>query len=140
MARKSTSRGQRIADSIRAILLNCDLRLVYAQGEIESARAEFEMHARLDSAFHQRKALTAKAKMGCYKTFMKNVNKTKKEVMDGLNHVLDRYSPKKKRIWIMYFIEQATTQEIANEMNYVSRNVEYIISEFRRDLEEYYND
>lgn len=137
MGKDEIKRGQLIADNIRKILLNVDLRIVYAQGEIETAQADYELYSRLDN---QRKALTAKARIECYKVYIENILKVKNEVSFGLNEVLDRYTPKQKRIWIMYFIEKASIQEIATEANYVTRNVDKIIQQFKSDLNYYYKE
>lgn len=140
MSKEAIKRGQLIADNIRKILLNVDLRIVYAQGEIETARADYALYARLDGVGNERRALTAKSRIECYKIYIKNIMKVKSEVTLGLDKVLERYTPKQKRIWVMYFLEKATINEIATEAGYVTRNVDKIIQQFKLDLNDFYKE
>ena len=98
----SAERGQSIADNIRKILLNCDLRLVHAQGEIELANQEYKLYSKLGGQANARKALRAKARRETYKIYVDNINKTKSQISAGLNKVLSRYTPKYQRIWIIF--------------------------------------
>ena len=131
-------RGQRIADNIRKILLNCDLRLVYAEGELKLAQEDFKLHSKVSGRAHARKALYAKARCDTYKVYMKNVSKIKGEISLGLDTVLSRYSPKYKQIWIMYFIEQASIDDICSAVCYSRGNINVIIKKLKMDLNHFY--
>lgn len=131
-------RGQQIADNIRKILLNCDLRIVYAEGELKLANEERKLHSKLGGKSHTRKALLAKARCETYKVFIETVKKIKGEISLGLDTVLSRYTPKYKKIWIMYFIEQASIDEICSAVAYSRSNINVIISKLKNDLNHYY--
>ena len=131
-------RGQKIAENIRKILLNCDLRVVYAEGELKLANEDFKLHSKLGGQANARKALRAKACCETYKVYIKNVSKIKGEISLGLDRVLSRYTPKYKTIWLMYFIEQASIDEICNEVNYSRGNINVIIKKLKLDLSHFY--
>lgn len=131
-------RGQKIADNIRKILLNCDLRIVYATGELKLANEDFKLNAKLGGVGGERKALRAKARAETYKVYIKTINKVKGEISMGLDRVLARYTPKYKTIWIMYFIEQASIDDICNAVNYSRGNVNVIIKKLKLDLDHHY--
>ena len=131
--------GQQIADNIRKLLLNCDLRIVYAEGEIKLANEELKALSKLaDTRAGKRKAIRAKARAETYKIFSKNVNKIKGEITLALDTVLSRYTPKYKTIWWMYFIEQASIDDICSAVAYSRANVNVILKKLRLDLNHYY--
>ncbi len=134
MCREDVKKGQEIANNIRKILLNVDLRLVYAEGERKLAQEDFKLHSKLGGKKHTHKALTAKARNECFRIYIENIKKIKGEVSFGLETVLSRYTPKYKRIWIMYFIEQASIDEISAEVNYSRENVNKIVQKLKLDL------
>ena len=136
--RESVERGQKIADNIRKILLNCDLRIVYATSEVKLASEDFKLHSKLGGTSHQRKALRAKARCETYKIYIKNVEKIKGEISVALDAVLSRYTPKYKKIWIMYFIEQASIDDICNTVNYSRGNINVIIKRLKLDLNHHF--
>lgn len=131
-------RGQKIAENIRKILLNCDLRIVYAEGEIKLAHEDFKLHSKGSGKASTRKALRAKARCEAYKVYAKNVLKIKSEISLGLDAVLSRYTPKYKKIWQMYFIEQASIDEICSAVCYSRGNINVIIKKLKLDLDHYY--
>ncbi len=136
---EGAERGQKIAENIRKILLNCDLRLVYAEGELKLANEDFKLHSKLGGQANAKKALRAKARCETYKVFIKTVTKVKSEITLGLDAVLSRYTPKYKKIWIMYFIEQASIDEICSAVCYSRGNINVIIKKLKMDLDHYYN-
>lgn len=132
-------RGQRIADSIRKVLFNCDLRLIHAQSELDLANQDFKLYSKLDGQANQRKALRAKAKRDTYKIYVENIGKIKNQVKLNLNNVLARYTPKYQKIWYMYFIEQATIDEICTAVSYSKGNVNIIIKKLKMELNHHFN-
>ena len=135
---EGVERGQKIAENIRKILLNCDLRIVYAEGEIKLAHEDFKLHSKECGKASARKALRAKARCEAYKVYIKNVQKIKSEISLGLDAVLSRYTPKYKKIWTMYFIEQASIDEICGAVCYSRGNINVIIKKLKMDLDHYY--
>lgn len=134
-----SEQGQRIAENIRKILLNCDLRLVYAEGELKLAHEDFKLHSKVGGQAHAKKAVRAKARCETYKVYIKNVSKIKGEISLGLETVLSRYTPKYKKIWIMYFIEQASIDDICSAVCYSRGNINVIIKKLKMDLNHFYN-
>lgn len=126
--------GKSIAYKIRKMLLNCDLRLVYANGEKNIANEEYQCEIKLSGRRHTKRALKAKIRRDCYKIYIGNVQKIKQDILDGLNACLSKYSVKYKRIWLMYFLEQKSIDEISDEVGYSRDNVNKIIARLKDEL------
>ena len=139
MCREDVKKGQIIADNIRKVLLNVDLRLVYAESERKLALEDFKLNSKLGGQANTKKALRAKARSECFKVYISNINKVKGEITVGLDAVLSRYTPKYKRIWVMYFLEQASIDDICSEVCYSRENVNKIIQKLKLDLCHYYS-
>ena len=138
MGNEDVKKGQQIAESIRKVLLNVDLRLVYAEGELRLAQEDFKIYSKLGGQSNTRRALKAKARSECFRVFLSNINKAKGEITMGLDAVLSRYTPKYKRIWVMYFLEQASIDEICTEVAYSRENVNKIVQRLKLDLCHHY--
>lgn len=139
MCNANIERGQVIADNIRKILLNCDLRILHAEAELKIAQQEHKLHSKLGSKNDIKKSLLAKARAEAYKIYIKTINEVKGEVSFNLNQVLSRYTPKYKKIWTMYFIEQASIDDICTAVAYSRGNVNKIIQKLKLDLCHHYN-
>lgn len=134
-----TKRGKIIADKIRKILYNADLRIVYANGEMKLALADYNLNAKLgDKKTYRRRALTAKARAECFNIYLKNVQRVKNETSVGVNEVLSRYNPRYQRIWVMYFLEKRTLEEICRETNYTLDGMNTIIKKLKLDMSDFY--
>lgn len=138
MEKDKAARGQRIADNIRKLLLNCDLRIVYGEGELKLAQEDFKLNSKKGGKTNLRKAIQAKARAETYKVYIKNVNKIKSDISLSLDAVLSRYTPKYKTIWIMYFIKQATIEEICSAVSYSRGNINVIIKKLKLDFDHFY--
>lgn len=133
MARDTTKKAQAIADNIRKMLFNIDLRLTYAEGEYRTALEDFNLYSHLGKRSSKR-ALLAKARSECYKVYAKNLRKTRDDMSRKVNSILDNYNPKYKRIWVMYFLEQASIETIGSATHYTTDNVKKVIGRLKSDL------
>lgn len=140
MCKEDAKRGQQIAESIRRVLLNLDLRLVYADTQHKVAYEDFKLHSKLGGTKNTRKAMRAKAQSEVYRIFIENVNRIKSEVTISLDAVLSRYTPKYKRIWVMYFLEQASIDEIAEDVHYSRESINKIVKKLKLDLNSHYKE
>ena len=63
-----------------------------------------------------------------------HLKKGKNEAWKRLEEIIDRYKPKKKKIWFMYFINGYTINEIAEKTYYEQRQLKRIIKSMREEL------
>jgi DNA-directed RNA polymerase specialized sigma24 family protein len=134
MSETEVKKGNLIADNIRKTLLSVDLRIIDAEAKHKLFYEDFKLHSKFGGASHTKKALRAKAKSEVYRIYIDNIGKIKGEITFALNTVLSRYTPKYKRIWEMYFLEQASIDEIATATNYAKRNVNKIVQKLKLDI------
>ena len=139
MSREEVKKGQLIAENIRKVLLNVDLRIIYAESERKLALEDFRLNSKLGGKSKTRKALRAKARSECFKVYIENVKKVKGEITLSLDAVLSRYTPKYKRIWLMYFLEQASIDEISTAVAYSRESINKIVQKLKLDLNYNYN-
>lgn len=127
-------KGKLAGDKIRKLLFNIDLNIVYAKGSEKLANENFKLNQKIKNPKNQKKAMQAKIEKECYKVYLRNLEDTKQEIEIELNKILNRYAPKYKTIWLMYFIQQSTIEEIAKATNYTIDNVNKIIKKLKNDL------
>lgn len=137
MDQNKIKKGQAIADKLRNLLLNINLRITYADGSARLASEDFKFHSKFDSAYHQRKAMECKINKECYKSYVQNLSRIKSEILKRLDSVLAQYTEKHRKIWIMYFIEKKSLDEIAVEVAYTRENINKIIQRFKTELADY---
>lgn len=140
MCREDAKKGQEIAENLRKILLNIDLRIVYAEGERKLAQEDYLLNAKMGDKKHTLVALQAKARSECYEQYIVNIKKVKSEITFSLDAVLSRYTPKHKTIWTMYFLEKRSIDDIASAVNYSRESVNKIVQKLKLDLFENYAD
>lgn len=137
MKDKKVKEGQTVADKIRKLLFNIDLRIVDAEGEIKVAKHDFDLNSKIDSPKHRQNAAKAKMRKECYIVYLDNLKKTKQEIRISLDKVLTRYNSKYQKIWTMYFIEKKSIDDIVNEVSYTRDNINKIVQKFKIELANY---
>lgn len=138
MCNAEVKKGHLIADNIRKTLLNVDLKLIDAESKHKIFYEDFKLHSKLGGSAHIKKALRAKAHSEVYRIYIENISKIKGEITFALDAVLSRYTPKYKRIWQMYFLEQASIEEIATATNYTRESVNKIVRKLKLDISALY--
>lgn len=124
-----------IAEKLRKLLLNIDLKIVYAEGEMKVAEEDCRLNSKIDNSKNQQLAISAKARKECYRIYIANLVDTKQNIRLHLDKVLSKYLPTRKMIWEKYFLERKSIEKIANEVSYSVPNVKHIIKQLRADIE-----
>ena len=133
MTDKSTN-GKTIAENIRKLLFSCQMRVIYAAGQIKIANEDYKLFSKSKQKKNLKKAILAKAKREAYKTYLKNIENIQQEINVALDVVLSRYSPKHKKIFELFFLSEKNIQEISTEVHYSERQVKNIIFKLKNDL------
>lgn len=134
MEEKNSERGYAIAKSIRGILFKLDLTLVYAEGERKLAHEKMKLNGKIGTAKAKKASMKAKMVEGCYKVYIKNVMSIKEDVNDGIEWVLQRYAPRYRDVWRMYFLEQRTIDEICEALCYSRSTIDRIVRQLKEDI------
>lgn len=125
------------AEKIRRILFNFDLELTASLGELSLAKAKVQRYAskknKREIEFYT-SACIDEVKLSVY---IEQLTKGKNETYEALENILETYSPKYKKIWLMYFIGQQTYEEISSKSCYSYNNVKRVIKKLRKDLIDY---
>lgn len=122
------------ADNYRKTLFNYDLEIanVISQSKFFAAREEMyrdDKTTKGKNAYYQ--AVITLRKL---QTFLNALKQAKNETWEDLDKIVSRYNSKYKKIWLLYFIEDYTIQEVAEAIPYDLRNLKRIIKSMKQDL------
>lgn len=123
-----------VVDKIRRLLLNYDLTVAYALGEIEVRKSIMDLYRGDTRKPSQRKFIQAKVDKERFEIYVEEVAKAKKELKDNVLYVLNRYNPKYKDIFWMACIEQKTYEEISQITGYSYDAVYKIVHKVKNDI------
>jgi RNA polymerase sigma factor (sigma-70 family) len=133
-----TKKAKTIIENIRKLLFNCDLTVVYANGEIVLREVTMRLNEGSRAKAKQRKFINAKIDKERYEVFIADIENTKNEIMDNLNLLLDKYQPRYKEVFVAYFLQDKTYQEIATQTNYSKEAIKVIVRRLKTDLLTFY--
>lgn len=140
MEASNTTKGYEIAKSIRKTLFRIDLSLTYAEAERRLAHEKYKLHSKETSKKGKKAAMRAKMRERCYQTYVDNVTGIREDVLGGVEWVLQRYTPKYRDVWVMYFLEQRTVEEMMDKLSYSKTSINRIIKQLKDDISEAYGD
>lgn len=129
------------ADTVRITLFNYDLEITACQGRFNMWSEKFSYLNETKDKFENKglELSIAVANLKREEAFLKNLRKGRKEVEDKLYEVLQRYNPSYQKIWVAHFISGLNASEIAEKDNeYSERHIARLLSDFRKDLIEYF--
>ena len=122
------------AESYRKTLFNYELEIanVISKSEFFAAREEMFRDDRTKNG--KSVYFSAVVNLRRLQAYLIALKKGKNEAWQRLEVIIDRYKPKKKKIWFMYFINGYSIQEIATNLPYDLRNLKRIIKSMREEL------
>ena len=138
MCDTETKKAKTIIENIRKLLFNCDLTVIYANGEIALREATMRLNEGSRAKAKQQKFINAKIDKERYEVFIADIENTKNEIMDNLNLILDKYQPRYKEVFVAYFLQDKTYQEIATQTNYSKEAIKVIVRRLKNDLLTFY--
>jgi len=129
-----TKQAKNVIAKIKQLLYNYDLAIVYANGEIKLRQATMKLYSQDKRKNSQRKFIVAKIDKERFEDYIEDLENAKREIMDNLDIILSKYTPKYKQVFIMFFIENRSYDEIANETHYSFDGVCDIIAKLKKDV------
>ncbi len=131
--KEETKKTQTVVDRIRVLLFNYDLAIQMAQTEIKKRTADIELYKGHGGKMG-RKLLVAKVEKERYEKYINELVILKNELIEGLEIILDKYSNSYKKVFMLYFIEKKSLEEIKKQTCYSLTAIKYIVNKFRNEL------
>lgn len=138
MCNDLTKQAKNVIDKIKKLLFNLEMTIVYANGEIQLRKSTMKLYDGETSKWKRKKFIEAKVDEERFQVFKEDVENTICEIKENLDIILSKYSPRYKNVFVLYFFEEKTQQEIADLTNYSKDSVAKIIQKFRNDLLTFY--
>lgn len=132
--------GKTVVEKIRRLLLNYDLTVAYALGEITIRKEIMDLYKGDNRKPSQRKFIQAKIDFERYEIYVEEVVKAKKELEKNLMYVLNRYSSRYKDIFWKHCIEQKSYDEIAETTGYSVVALKKIVHNVKQDVIGWFTD
>ena len=122
------------AESYRKTLFNYDLEIANATSRSEYFAAREEMYRDDNTKQGKKIYFGAVANLRKLRTYLNSLKKGQSDAWNRLEEIINRYKPKRKKIWFMYFINGYSIQEIADSLPYDPRNLRRIIKNMKEEL------
>lgn len=136
--REDTKQAQNIASKLKRLLFNLDLTREYAKSEIEIRRATMKLYKGETAKWKQRKFLEAKVDEERFKVYLEDIEKARSDLLENIELILSKHTERYRKIFIMFFLEDKSISEIADESHYSIDTVKKIIQKLKRDLLTFY--
>ena len=127
-----------IVKRIKKMLFNYDLAVAYVQGEIKIREANMRLYKGDTKKTSKRKFVISKVEKERYEIFLEEIAVAKKEILENLNLILDKYQPRYRQVFIAYFLEDKQYCEIEALTNYSYDAIKAIIRRLKNDLIDLY--
>jgi len=128
-----TKEAKTVVDKIRKLLFNYDMAIVYAKGEIKFREADMELY-KGKGKFGAKKYALARIDKERYEIYIDKIEAAKSDLLDNLAIMLDKYNEKYKQVFVLFFIENKSYQDIAEITHYSFEAVKVIIKRLKSDL------
>ena len=116
-----------IVKRIKKMLFNYDLAVAYVKGEIMIREANMRLYKGDTKKISKRKFVLSKVEKERYEIFLEEIAVAKKEILENLNLILDKYQPRYSQVFVAYFLEDKPYCEIEALTNYSYDAVKAII-------------
>ena len=127
-----------IVKRIKKMLFNYDLAVAYVQGEIKIREANMRLYKGDTKKISKRKFVLSKVEKERYEIFLEEIAVAKKEILENLNLILDKYQPRYRQVFVAYFLEDKQYCEIEALTNYSYDAIKAIIRRLKNDLIDLY--
>lgn len=130
---ENTEKAKTIVDRIRKLLFNYDLSIAYGKSEIHRRSIEMELYeGKQGNAY--KKFVAAKVEKERFELYVDEMENAKKELLENFNLITDKYIGKYRQVFVAYFIENKSYEEIAEITSYSFEAIKWIIRKLKREL------
>jgi len=135
---ESSKEARTVVDRLKKLLYNYDLEIVYAKGEIKLRQASMSLYENDIRRNSQKKFVVAKVDKERFENYVDELENAKREITDNLEIILSKYTPRYRQVFIMYFFENKTYDEICEATHYAPDGLKKIIQKLKSDLIQLY--
>lgn len=135
----TTFRSNRVVGfSLRKVLMNIDIKLLYARETRDLAKEEMELNNARSGKVALRKSTQAKITFELYEHYIERLETIRASMYEGVEKILDTYGVKEKAVWKLYFLENESTEAISEKLGIELKKLNRVILTMQDDLEKYY--
>jgi len=133
-----TGLAKNVIERIKVLLFNYDLELTYARGRVREYEITMRLYGNDKRKEFQRKYLSAKVDKEKFENYIDEIIDAKNEIMDNIDIILSNYTPRYKEVFILYFFENKTYDEICDKTNYSRDAIKDIIKKLKCMVIQFY--
>ena len=124
-------RAKNVVERIKVLLMNYDLEITYARGQVRSLEITMKLYQGDKRKDRKAKFLNAKVDKERFEDYIDELLDAKREIMDNISIILSNYTPRYKDVFILYFFENKTYDEICDKTNYSRDAIKTIIAKLK---------
>lgn len=133
-------RSKNIIEKIKRLLMNYDLSINYAQGELDIRHAEMNLYS--NETTHKKKNrryIVAKVEAERFEIFIEELQQAKAKLLNNVYNTLENYTPSQHEIIKQYFLENKPFADVVKNNPSESEDaIKKAINDFSRDMITFY--
>lgn len=132
------TKPKNIIHLIKNLLLNLDLTIEFCKCEVAAYAAKMDLYKNSKSKYKQRMFIDSKINKERVEIFLEDTLREKEELLLGVNQIIDKYFKPFQKVFVLYFIEDMSVEDIARELNYSVEFIQKVIKQQNEDLITFY--
>lgn len=123
-----------VVDKIRKTLFNFDLQIAQVEAEIKNREEIMDLHCCSTKKKDLEAFTIAKIEKENYEVFAYRLKEQKKNLVDRVSLIAKKYEGKYSQIFMLYFFENLSHQEIATRIGYSVSRIDHIVARMKKDI------
>lgn len=123
-----------VISQIRKTLFNFDLQIARVEAEIKNRDEIMDLCCCSTKKKDIQEFTLAKIEKENYEVFLYRLKEQKQNLVDRVNLIAKKYEGRYSQIFMLYFFENHSHQEIATELGYSLSRTNHIISRMKKDI------
>lgn len=123
-----------VVKKLKKLLLHYDLLIVYAKSMVDNAKSRMELYQGCTGKRKKKRFILAKIDFERYGVYLEEVIQQKSELLGNIELVLNKHNKRFSKIFVFYYLQEKTKEEIATELGYSIEAVNKIINEIDNEL------
>lgn len=132
------SQARNVLEKIKRLLLNYDLLIEYAKGELGIRAAYMDLNKKVKTKAGKKLFIVSKVEYERFSMFIDELNAAKSRLLNNLNNILEMFEDENKEIIRSYYFENRTIDEIAEEKNISKKYIDDVIKVFSSNIISFY--
>lgn len=132
------SQARNVLEKIKRLLLNYDLLIEYAKGELDIRAAYMDLNKKVKTKAGKKLFIVSKVEYERFSMFIDELNAAKSRLLNNLNNILEMFEDENKEIIRSYYFDNRTIDEIAEEKNISKKYIDDVIKVFSSNIISFY--